>query len=133
MLAPKEADLEPIPVPDEIISKKMIMSDTLIAITSALRRTVETLEEFRTTTSKSFNPSDIDEICDNGHNLLEEIEMSANEGSATVEITWQDVQQAFPSLSKEDCVEFIIINRSDIVARMKDAALKSILERGVNN
>jgi hypothetical protein len=59
--------------------------------------------------------------------------MSANEGSATVEITWQDVQQAFPSLSKEDCVEFIIINRSDIVARMKDAALKSILERGVNN
>jgi hypothetical protein len=133
MLAPKEADLEPIPVPDEIISKKIIMSDTLIAITSALRRTVETLDEFRTTTSKNLNPSDVDEICDTGLQIVEEAEMAAAEGAAIVEITWQDVQQAFPSLSKEDCVEFIIINRSDIVARMKDAALKSILERGVNN
>ena len=106
------------------------MIDTMTALTSALQRTVDALDEFRTKTSKNYNPSDIDEICDAGHDLIEKVEQEFSEGFLTTEISWQDVHRAFPALTKEDCIEFMIINRSDIIARMKDAALKAILERG---
>ncbi len=109
------------------------MTNTVIALTAALQKTTRALNEFRTKTSKSYNPSDIDEICDQAEELLEDTEARESEGLVVVEIGWEEVQRVFPSLSKEDAVEFMTINRSDIVARMKDAALKAIQERGMNS
>lgn len=106
------------------------MGDTIKTLMAALQQATDALDEFRTRTSKSYNPSDIDEICDRANDTIHQAQDMLSRGGVVAEITWQDVQLIFPSLSKEDCVEFMIINRSDVIAQMKAAALRAIQEKG---
>lgn len=53
------------------------MEEKLIKkLVKSLRKTAEALNEYRAVSSQNFNPSDIDQICDEAQNVLDEIDFA---------------------------------------------------------